>query len=150
VVEMDWRPRTRVAEVRVEFLSPAELKGEDGGRAYPGFGVLVSRAAERIATLARLYNGEQSDVDFLGLVTRARDVTEAEGEGRTVNRARVSARTGQRHRLGGTVGVARYRGEDLGEFLPWLESARWTGVARQTVWGKGELAISWEEKEGNR
>ena len=29
---------------------------------------------------------------------------------------------------------------DVAEFLPYLEIARWTGVGRQTVWGKGEIA----------
>jgi hypothetical protein len=40
--------------------------------------------------------------------------------------------------LGGFVGVAEYEG-DLNEFFPYLEIARWTGVGRQTVWGKGEI-----------
>jgi hypothetical protein len=25
--------------------------------------------------------------------------------------------------------------------MPWLRAARWTGVGRQTVWGKGEFHI---------
>jgi hypothetical protein len=29
----------------------------------------------------------------------------------------------------------------MAEFLPYLEAARWTGVGRQTVWGKGEIAV---------
>jgi hypothetical protein len=36
--------------------------------------------------------------------------------------------------------VVEYAGE-LGEFLPWLRAARWTGVGRQTVWGKGDLRV---------
>ena len=58
-----------------------------------------------------------------------------------VERDRVSRATGQRHPLGGFVGVAEYEGE-LNEFAPYLEVARFTGVGRQTVWGKGEIA--WE------
>jgi hypothetical protein len=54
---------------------------------------------------------------------------------------RTSRATGETHSLGGFTGVAEYQG-DLGEFLPYLEIARWTGVGRQTVWGKGEIA--WE------
>ncbi len=52
---------------------------------------------------------------------------------------RVSGRTGQRHSLGGFIGIVEYEG-DLGEFVPYLEIARWTGVGRHTVWGKGEIA----------
>jgi hypothetical protein len=54
--------------------------------------------------------------------------------------SRRSSRTGQVHPLGGFTGEAEYRGE-LAEFLPYLRAARWTGVGRQTVWGKGELHL---------
>jgi hypothetical protein len=40
--------------------------------------------------------------------------------------------------LGGFVGDAEYEGE-LGEFMAYLLAGKWTGVGRQTVWGKGEL-----------
>ena len=53
---------------------------------------------------------------------------------------RFSTRTGQAHPLGGFIGEAEYHG-DLAEFMPWLEAARWTGVGRQTVWGKGAINI---------
>jgi hypothetical protein len=55
-----------------------------------------------------------------------------------VDAERVSRNTGQRHSLGGFIGVAEYEGE-LGQFLPYLEIGRYTGVGRQTVWGKGEI-----------
>jgi CRISPR-associated endoribonuclease Cas6 len=53
---------------------------------------------------------------------------------------RKSGRTGQVHPLGGFTGVAEYQG-DLTEFLPWLQAARWVGVGRQTVWGKGDVRV---------
>jgi CRISPR/Cas system endoribonuclease Cas6 (RAMP superfamily) len=52
--------------------------------------------------------------------------------------ARRSSRTGQSHPLGGFLGEAEYAG-DLAEFLPYLIAAKWIGVGRQTVWGKGEI-----------
>jgi hypothetical protein len=42
--------------------------------------------------------------------------------------------------LGGFVGEADYTG-DLTEFLPYLRAAQWTGVGRQTTWGKGAIAL---------
>jgi CRISPR-associated endoribonuclease Cas6 len=53
---------------------------------------------------------------------------------------RRSSRTGQTHPIGGFTGFAEYEGE-LSEFVPYLQAAKWTGVGRQTVWGKGELEI---------
>ncbi len=57
---------------------------------------------------------------------------------RHVEAQRRSSRTGQVHSLGGFTGFAEYEGE-LAEFLPFLEAARWTGVGRHCVWGKGEI-----------
>ena len=59
---------------------------------------------------------------------------------RQVEATRRSSRTGQVHGIGGFVGVAEYEG-DLGEFIPYLEAAQWTGIGRQCVWGKGELRV---------
>ncbi|MGB9605238.1 MAG: CRISPR system precrRNA processing endoribonuclease RAMP protein Cas6, partial [Bryobacteraceae bacterium] len=39
------------------------------------------------------------------------------------------------------TGEVEYEG-DVAEFVPYLEAAQWTGVGRQTVWGKGELAVT--------
>ena len=58
-----------------------------------------------------------------------------------VDAERTSRATGQTHSLSGFTGSAEYEGE-IAEFIPYLEIARWTGVGRQTVWGKGEIA--WE------
>jgi hypothetical protein len=60
---------------------------------------------------------------------------------RRVEVERRSGRTGQSHSIGGFAGVAEYEG-DLREFLPFLEAAQWTGVGRQAVWGKGEIAVT--------
>jgi hypothetical protein len=58
----------------------------------------------------------------------------------SVDIRRRSSRTGQTHGIGGFTGFAEYEG-DLAEFLPWLEAAQWTGVGRQSVWGKGEIRL---------
>lgn len=44
------------------------------------------------------------------------------------------------HPLGGVTGWVEYEGE-LGEFLPYLRAATYTGVGRQTVWGHGRLKV---------
>lgn len=57
-----------------------------------------------------------------------------------VHAERISRKTGQRHPLSGFTGIAEYEGE-LTEFIPYLEIAGYTGVGRQTVWGKGEISV---------
>jgi CRISPR/Cas system endoribonuclease Cas6 (RAMP superfamily) len=53
---------------------------------------------------------------------------------------RRSSSTGHLHSIGGFTGWAEYSGP-IGKFLPLLQIGRWTGVGRQTVWGKGEIRI---------
>jgi hypothetical protein len=125
----------RVERVRVRFLTPTELKGAQ----RPEFAVLLARIRDRISTLRALYGAGPLEVDFKAMGERAARVAMTRCEIDNVEVERLSGRTGQRHSLGGFVGVAEYRG-DLSEFAPYLEIARLTGVGRHTVWGKGEIA----------
>ena len=124
-----------VARLRVRFLTPTELKGAD----RPAFGILMARIRDRIGALRQLYGDGPLNLDFKAFGERAGRVSMTRCDLADVEAARVSRRTGQRHSLGGFTGVAEYAG-DLTEFVPYLEIARWTGVGRQTVWGKGEIA----------
>jgi hypothetical protein len=134
VLQLPLAPELDASRVRVTFLTPTELKGAD----RPEFGVLFGRIRDRVSTLRSLYQGGPIDLDFKSMGERAALVKMTRCEIQHVDAARTSRRTGQTHSLGGFVGVAEYEGE-LGEFLPYLEVARWTGVGRQTVWGKGEI-----------
>jgi hypothetical protein len=124
-----------VCRVRVRFLTPTELKGAP----QPEFGILLARIRDRISTLRELYSDGPLTIDFKAFGERASRVAMTRCELVPVAAERTSRATGQRHSLGGFTGVAEYEG-DLAEFLPYLEIARWTGVGRQTVWGKGEIA----------
>jgi hypothetical protein len=121
--------------LRVRFLTPTELKGSE----HPEFPVLFARIRDRISTLRALYGGGPLDIDFKAMGARAQQIRMTRCELRFVDAERLSRGTGQRHSIGGFIGVAEYEGE-LAEFVPYLDAARYTGVGRQTVWGKGEIA----------
>jgi hypothetical protein len=125
----------RACRVRVHFITPTELKGAE----QPEFGILMARIRDRISTLRELYGDGPLAIDFKGFGERASRVRMTRCELVPVVAGRTSRATGQSHSLGGFTGVAEYEG-DVAEFLPYLEIARWTGVGRQTVWGKGEIA----------
>jgi len=126
---------TATHRVRVHFKTPTELKGAE----QPEFGILLSRIRDRISTLRELYGDGPLAIDFKAFGERASRVLMTRCELVPIATERTSRATGQTHSLGGFTGVAEYEG-GLGEFLPYLEIARWTGVGRQTVWGKGEIA----------
>ncbi len=129
-----------LSRLRVDFLTPTELKAGGALADRPDFPVLFARVRDRVATLHSLYAGDPLDVDFAGLGDRARLISLESCQIQQVERSRRSSRTGQTHGIGGFTGQAIYSGE-LSEFRPWLEAAQWTGVGRQTVWGKGEIKI---------
>jgi hypothetical protein len=129
-----------VTNVKVKFLTPTELKAGGALAEKPEFGVLMARIRDRLSTLRALYGPGPLSMDFRGFGERAESVKLVRSEIRRAQVSRRSSRTGQVHPLGGFLGEADYEG-DLAEFLPFLRAARWTGVGRQTVWGKGAIAI---------
>lgn len=126
--------------IRVDFLTPTELKHEQKIARRPEFPILFGRIRDRLATLSRLYGADTLDIDFQGTNARAAAVKMTSCRLGRQESERRSTRTGQGHSIGGFVGRAEYEG-DLAEFLPYLEAGRWVGVGRQSVWGKGEIKI---------
>jgi hypothetical protein len=130
-----------VSRLTIRFESPTELKS--GGEAVerPEFGVLLARIRDRISTLRALYDDGPLVIDFREFGARAAQIHMTRCEIHQVQAHRRSGRTGQTHSLGGFVGEAEYEG-DLTEFVPYLRAAQWTGVGRQTAWGKGALVVT--------
>lgn len=126
--------------VRVQFLTPTELKSGGAILREPRFEVLLARARDRVSALCSLYQETLPDLDYRGMGERAKAVTMTSARIKQVEFERQSSRTGQRHGLGGFVGEAEYEGQ-LAEFVPWLEAAEWAGVGRLTVWGNGRVHI---------
>ncbi|MBY0502559.1 MAG: CRISPR system precrRNA processing endoribonuclease RAMP protein Cas6 [Bryobacteraceae bacterium] len=129
-----------VERVRVRLVTPTEIKGEGFTAERPDFGPLLARIRDRVSNLAWLYGGERWQLEHRALGLAAKQVVTLRSELREVGGERRSMRSGQRHSLGGLAGEVEYGG-DLGPFVSWLEAGGWTGVGRQTVWGKGELEV---------
>jgi hypothetical protein len=139
-LELDLGTSDPITRLRVRFLTPTELKSGQQLAARPEFPVLVARIRDRISTLRELYGEGPLDIDFRAFGERAALVEMTRCDIRHTEVERRSSRTGQVHPIGGFVGEAAYEG-DLTEFMPYLRAARWMGVGRQTVWGKGEIGV---------
>ena len=131
----DARPAARV---HVRFATPTELKHGQLLATRPEFEALFGRIRDRLSTLRALYGPGPLAIDFQAMGERAAKVKLARLNIDFTDAERRSAKTGERHPLGGFVGEAEYEGE-LGEFLPYLRAGWWIGVGRQTVWGKGVI-----------
>lgn len=130
----------RVTRLRIRFLTPTELKSGHEIAARPEFAILAARIRDRISSLRALYGPGPLEIDFRAFGERAGLVRMTRCDIRQIDVVRRSTRTGQSHSIGGFTGEAEYEGE-LTEFLPYLRAAEWTGVGRQTVWGKGAIEV---------
>src|ERR1039457_6554095 len=139
VANLDPEP-CPVESVTVRFQTPTELKSAGGLAERPEFPIVFGRLRDRISTLRSLYGAGALDIDFKGMGERAARVELRRSDLAWEQVKRKSGRTGQVHPIGGFTGEAEYAGP-LGEFLPWLRAARWVGVGRQTVWGKGDVRV---------
>ena len=129
-----------VERIAIRFVTPTEVKSEGAVASRPEFPIFFARIRDRVATLRAIYGGGPLEVDFAGIGERASGVRLTRCEIQWEWRERRSGSTGQVHPIGGFTGDVEYAGP-LGEFLPWLRAAQFTGVGRQTVWGKGELQV---------
>lgn len=129
--------RETASDIRIEFLSPTDLKGAQ----QPDFGVLFRRIHDRVSALAWFYGPGPIDSDYTALAARADGIETVRSDIEHVVFDRTSSRTGQTHGIGGFMGTAEYRG-DLSDLIPWLRAAEWTGVGRHTVWGNGEIRLT--------
>ena len=126
--------------VSLNFRSPTEIKNEGQVAPQPEFPILFGRLRDRIATLRALYQSGPPGVGFRGLGDRSQSVRIRSKQITWERASRTSSRTGQTHPVGGFTGSVEYEG-DLSEFMPWLRAGEFTGVGRQTSWGKGDIQV---------
>jgi hypothetical protein len=136
-VRLDQSPKgIPSSKLTVRFLTPTELKSAGEFAGGPDFPKVFARARDRIRALA----SHTLTLDFDGMAQRAGRITLISQRITSHRRARTSSKTGQTHPIGGFTGEATYEG-DVDEFVPLLQAAHWTGIGRQTVWGKGVIQV---------
>lgn len=137
-VEIALLPAEPAARVKVQFLTPTQLKHQGAVVFRPDFPILIRRIRDRVATLMSLYGPGELPLDFQLFGQRADSVEMVRSDIDQMHVARTSTRTNQSHSIGGLVGEAEYRGA-IGPYVPFLRAAFYTGVGRHTVWGNGCL-----------
>lgn len=130
-----------VSHFRIKFLTPTELKSAAQLALQPDLAIVAARARDRISSLRELYSPDGPlPIDFRAFAERAGLIKMTRCDIHSVDIQRRSSRTGQTHSIGGFMGEAEYEG-NLTEFVPYLAAAQWTGIGRQTVWGKGQIEL---------
>jgi CRISPR/Cas system endoribonuclease Cas6 (RAMP superfamily) len=93
-----------------------------------------------LSALSYFHVGRSLDLDFTGLIERARQVQLADASFRWVDLERYSGRQKRPMTLGGIVGEATYAG-DLGEFLPFLRLGEQVHVGKASSFGFGRYEL---------
>lgn len=127
-------------EVRLLFLTPTRIKYQGRLLLELEFHILVRNLLRRISLLSYFHCGRELELDFRGLVDRARAVETVRRELHWYDWERYSGRQGTRMRLGGFLGQAVFRGE-LAEFFPLLFWGQWVHVGKGTGFGLGQYRI---------
>jgi len=127
--------------IRVEFLTMTRLKHSDSLRSSPAFHVLVTALLRRVSSLAYFHHGVDLNLDYSGLVERAKEVRLAADDTRWVNWTRYSNRQDRSMNLGGLVGGATYEGE-VAEFRELLVLGSVVHVGKNTTFGLGQYRLN--------
>jgi hypothetical protein len=127
--------------IRISFLTPTFIRADGQVIREPEFHQIFKRLRDRINALSTFFGDGPLDVDFRGLGERSERIRRVAARFEWIDRARTSAKTGQRHELSGFVGEATYEGE-LEEFLPWLLMGQLVHVGKHTAWGNGRLRVA--------
>lgn len=132
----------QIDQLTILFETPTRLKFENSLTSDLEFHILIRNLLRRLSVLSYFHCGERLELDFKGLIERAKHVTKVESALRWVDWERYSARQGTTMLMGGFVGAATFRG-DLTEFLPLLRLGEWVHVGKGTVFGLGlfELGV---------
>jgi len=125
----------------LRFLTPVDLRDRGAVVQTPEFGPLVRRLRDRASSLAAFFGDGPVTLDFKGVSALADTVRLAENHTRVVTVNRHSARTGQRHDIGGFIGEATYEGEAIGALMPLVRLGEVMHVGKHAAFGNGRIEV---------
>jgi hypothetical protein len=126
--------------ITLDFETPLRLKHHNHLAPELPFHVLVRAMLRRIAALLSHYDGGEPDLDYVGLVRRAKAVETIRTTLAWEDWRRYSLRQDQAMMMGGLKGSVTYAG-DLDEFLPLIDFCSLVHLGKQTTFGLGRFTV---------
>lgn len=122
------------------FLTPTRLKYEANLTSDLEFHILIRNLLRRISTMSYFHCGTRLELDFKGLIERAKRVKVIKSDLRWADWERYSNRQQGRIKMGGFVGRISFEGK-YDEFMPLLRLGELVHVGKGTVFGLGQYRI---------
>jgi len=135
----DQRPLTTC---RLRFLTPTRIRVNGDLQTELSFELLVRNLLRRVSTLAVVHGRKALELDFRGLIERAKSVVTQGTHLRWWDLERYTSRQGGKLRVGGFIGEVEYEGEAIGAFLPLLVVGELLSIGTGTSFGLGRYQIS--------
>jgi hypothetical protein len=133
-------PSTHPDRLQIRFLTMTRLKHGGTFVTTIPFHALVRGLLRRLSSLLYFHHGIEWDVNFAGLIERAKRISTTAENVQWVDWDRYSGRRGTHITMGGLVGTVVYSG-DLDEFWPLLKIGEYVHVGKGAVFGMGKYRI---------
>ncbi len=131
---------TKLQEVEIELLTPLKISSKGKVVFPPDFQQVMRSVFRRISLLAYFFEEKRLNVNFKGLLEKAKEVSLVEWEGNQVKVRRYSTRKKEKMSLLGFQGRLKYKG-DLGIFLPWLKAGEEFHIGKHISFGFGKFRL---------
>lgn len=127
--------------VALEFLTPTRIKVGGKFQDCIDFEMLIRSLLRRIFMLSYFHCSHDPDIDYTGLVARARENARVlKRDLKWYDWSRYSSRQRSRHFMGGIIGKMAFKG-NLEEFMPLLFMGEYIHIGKGTAFGLGKYAI---------
>lgn len=130
-----------VHRMEISLLTPLRLKYLNSLESTLPFHVLVRAALRRVSSLFAAYGEGEPDLDYRGLVRRAKEIVIEQSQLHWFDWRRWSNRQDQEMLMGGMIGTVTYAGV-LTEYIPLLRLCEILHLGKQTAFGLGKIKIS--------
>ena len=124
--------------LRFTTETPLRLKFENRLSADLPFHVLVRAMLRRISSLFNYYGDGEPELDYKGVVRRAKEIQVVNNDLNWFDWRRYSIRQDQAMLMGGMVGSVTYEGK-IGEYLPLIDFCSEVHLGKQTSFGLGKI-----------
>ncbi|MDN3514311.1 MAG: CRISPR system precrRNA processing endoribonuclease RAMP protein Cas6 [Candidatus Brocadia sp.] len=128
-------------KITISLLTPLRLRFDGSITDEIEFHVLIRSLLRRISSLSYFHCNEKLEVDFKGLIEKAKAVRQTASDIQWFDWKRYSTRQEEWMSLGGVTGAISYEG-DLSEFMPFLKLGEYVHVGKGTSFGLGKYSIT--------
>ncbi|OQY98065.1 MAG: hypothetical protein B6D35_13185 [Candidatus Brocadia sp. UTAMX2] len=126
--------------ITISIQTPLRLRFEGNITDKIEFHILTRNLLRRISSLSYFHCNEKLEVDFKGLIEKAKSVRQTASDTHWFDWKRFSTRQEEWMSLGGVTGTVSYEG-DLTEFMPFVRLGEYVHVGKGTSFGLGRYEI---------